>query len=66
MSTPPSIEDVRRLSLSTPALEILQAVLPCLRRRELAGIRKICLLDREYEPRADGRKLAGRYGDATH
>jgi hypothetical protein len=61
MSTPPIIEDVRRLSLSTPAMEILQAVLPCLRRSELAGIRKISLLDREYEPRADGKRLAGQY-----
>jgi hypothetical protein len=35
--------------LSTPALEILQDVLPCLRTGELAGIRKIWLLDREYD-----------------
>lgn len=57
----PSIEDVRTVSSSTPVVEILEAVLPCLRPSELAGIRKIWLLDREYEPRADGKRLAGRY-----
>jgi hypothetical protein len=57
----PSIEDVRNISSSTPVVEILEAVLPCLRSSELAGIRKIWLLDREYEPRADGKRLAGRY-----
>jgi hypothetical protein len=42
-------------------VEILEAVLPYLRTSDLAGIRKLLLLDREYERRPDGKRLAGRY-----
>lgn len=63
MSSPrfPRIEDARSTSLSTPVVEIIEAVLPCLRTTDLAGIRKILLLDREYERRPDGKRSAGRY-----
>ena len=56
-----TIEDARTVSFSIPAVEIVQAIVSCLPKERLAGIRKIWLFDYDYEPRPDGRRRAGQY-----
>jgi hypothetical protein len=53
----PKIEDCRRHALETPAVEVLERILPLVPADYLRGIRSILLLDRDYR----GIKAGGRY-----